>query len=59
MLRASFLAVLVFLCTSSMEPAEIYKCKDASGDITFSDRPCAGVMVQDALSLKKIRRRTG
>lgn len=57
MLRTSLLAVLVFLCTSSLALAEIYKCKNASGDITFSGRPCVGGMVQGSLSSKKTKTR--
>ncbi|WLQ13397.1 DUF4124 domain-containing protein [Hahella aquimaris] len=33
---------VVFLLLSGMAEAGIYKCTDASGNMTFSDRPCPG-----------------
>jgi hypothetical protein len=36
------LLAALFLCLSSQAGAQVYKCKDASGKIMISDRPCQG-----------------
>jgi len=39
---AQALAGIVLLALAPMASAAMFKCKDASGAITFSDRPCGG-----------------
>lgn len=35
---------LLLLCLSGAAQADIYKCPDSQGRITFSDKPCAGAV---------------
>lgn len=44
-------AALIFV--SSIASAEIYKCRDKNGKLSFSNRPCAAELAEEKHSLKK------
>lgn len=46
--QALFIAVLIFCAIPVGANAQIYKCNNANGEVSYSDRPCLGAEVSSA-----------